>query len=185
MDINIGTQTITIFRYPEWHRTMIHVFTLTELSLQYSTTATGLDLLPRQYHQIERNPTIRSYHGSKTRPSRRRVSRVVPVSARSETSPSHESVDSTQKRLIRPRIGVDSVDSADSRPNRSWLGRVGRVDSDSHRVGSKCIHPWRTGIKKKKKRKNLPLSLRSGDRRHCPIVAIQCENNYISMYLWM
>ena len=45
----------------------------------------------------------------KTRPSRRRV---VSVSARSETSPSHESVDSTQRRPTRPRIGVDSVDSA-------------------------------------------------------------------------
>jgi len=45
-------------------------------------------------------------HGSKTRPSRRRVGRVVSVSARSETSPSHESIDSTQRRPTRPRIGV-------------------------------------------------------------------------------
>ena len=52
------------------------------------------------------------WHGSKTRPSRRRVDRVVSVSARSETSLSHESVDSTQRRPTRPRIGVDSVDSA-------------------------------------------------------------------------
>ena len=36
---------------------------------------------------------------------------VVSVSARSETSPSHESVDSTQMRPTRPRIRVDLVDS--------------------------------------------------------------------------
>jgi len=52
------------------------------------------------------------YHGSKTLPSWRRVGWVVSVSARFETSPSHESVDSTQRRPTRPRIGVDSVDSA-------------------------------------------------------------------------
>ena len=64
---------------------------------------------------MEDNPD----HGSKTQPSRRRVGRVVSVSARSETSPSHESVDLTQKRPTRLRIGVDSIDSTDSRPNWS------------------------------------------------------------------
>jgi len=53
-----------------------------------------------------------SKHSSKTRPSRRRVSRVLSVSAHSETSPSHESIDSTQRRPTRPRIGLHSVDSA-------------------------------------------------------------------------
>jgi len=41
-----------------------------------------------------------------------RLGRVVSVSALSETSPSHESVGSTQRRPTRPRIRVDSVDSA-------------------------------------------------------------------------
>ena len=107
-------------------------------------------------------------HGLKTRPSPRQVGRVVSVSARSETSPSHKSIDSTQRRPTRPRIGVDSVDSAESaatRPSRL------RFSAESARnVYSPVMNGYK-GKSKKKKKKLTSLSLRSGDHRS--IIAAQ------------
>ena len=81
-----------------------------------------------------------------------RLGRVVSVSARSETSPNYESVDSTQRRPTRPRIGVDSADSR----------RIGRDSAESTpilgRVGSKRISPVMNWYKEKKGKEKKKLT---------------------------
>ena len=96
--------------WPFWtgQSTPICITSISNIKIQLICLPTGSKMLKN----MRFDSWIAWIHGSKTRPSRRRVGRVVSVSARSETSPSHESVDSTQRRPTWPRIGVDSVDSA-------------------------------------------------------------------------